>query len=374
MDIVNKYARQRGRILEYQDILYGYRRVDPLHGADYVFDLLLLYKKFKGRRVTVPVRRHAYLQQSFGRLQLIEDDALGFLEDGANSTSRNNKQFVHIILPLSGRSSTFQRFVDLFEKTCLKTGELVKLYIVLFSSNNATDDQLIRESIRRLQSVYERTQDLRLFELNGEFSRGAALSFGASQCPSDALMFFTDVDVAFTRDFLRRVRLNTIRGRSIYFPVVFSQYASSKLKSVTDFSQFNYDSENGYFRHFGYGLVGLYRSDFDAVGGFDLNIRGWGMEDVELFDKFVKRSNLSIFRAPDPDLVHIYHPITCDSQLSPGQFEMCRGSKAASLASVHSLSDAFYTSAQFFSYFGASDSDQKKLSNAMTARLLKQFL
>lgn len=372
MDIVNKYARQRGRILEYQDILYGYRRVDPLHGADFVFDLLLLYKKFKGRRVTVPVRRHAYLQQSFGRLQLIEDDALGQLEDGVNSTLRSEKRFVHVILPLSGRSSTFQRFVDLFEKTCLKTGELIKLYIVLYSSTNATDDEAIRVSSRRLQDAYARSHEIRLFELSGNFSRGAALSYGASQCPPDALMFFTDVDVAFTKDFLRRMRLNTIRGRRVYFPVVFSQYALSKgrrsIADVNDFAKFNYDSESGYFRHFGYGLVGLYRSDFDAVGGFDLNIRGWGMEDVELFDKFVKKSNLTILRAPEPDLIHVYHPITCDSHLSTGQYEMCLGSKGASLASVHTLSEAFQNPAQFFSLFENGANEKER------TRILKQFL
>jgi len=341
-----------------------------------------LYKKFKGRRVSVPVRRHAYLQQSFGRLQLIEDDVLRNLENGLlNSTSTlssmENKKMVHVILPLSGRSSTFQRFVDLFERTFLKTGELVTLYVVLFSSNisNSEDDASIRDSIRHLQQVYIRSHEIKLFELRGEFSRGAALSFGASQCSPDSLMLFTDVDVIFSRDFLRRVRLNTIRGQRVYFPIVFSQYALSGFEDM-DFTRFNYDSKSGYFRHFGYGLVGLYRSDFDSVGGFDLNIRGWGVEDVELFEKFIKRSNVTILRAAEPDFVHVYHPISCDPNLSVGQLEMCRGSKAASLASVHKLSEAFYDPAQFFSIFtaGANQSDQRGLSNEAAIRRLREFL
>ena len=66
MTAINVNARQRGRVIDYKDVLYGYRRVNPLHGADYLLDLLLVYRKFRGRRkMTVPVRRHAYLQQAF---------------------------------------------------------------------------------------------------------------------------------------------------------------------------------------------------------------------------------------------------------------------------------------------------------------------
>ena len=67
--MINENARQRGRTIDFKDILYGYSRVNPLHGADYVLDLLLVYRKHKGRKMTVPVRRHAYLQQTFSDLQ-----------------------------------------------------------------------------------------------------------------------------------------------------------------------------------------------------------------------------------------------------------------------------------------------------------------
>lgn len=65
MESINKYSRQRGRVIDYQDLLYGYVRMDPLHGSDYILDMLLKYKKYRGRKMTVPVRRHAYLQRQF---------------------------------------------------------------------------------------------------------------------------------------------------------------------------------------------------------------------------------------------------------------------------------------------------------------------
>lgn len=65
MESINKHSKQRGRVIEFRELLYGYHRVNPLFGADYVLDMLLMYKKYRGRKMTVPVRRHAYLQQQF---------------------------------------------------------------------------------------------------------------------------------------------------------------------------------------------------------------------------------------------------------------------------------------------------------------------
>jgi len=65
MDMINMYSKQRGRVIEYREILYGYHRVSPQYGADYILDLLLVYKKYRGHKMTIPVRRHVYLQQQF---------------------------------------------------------------------------------------------------------------------------------------------------------------------------------------------------------------------------------------------------------------------------------------------------------------------
>lgn len=42
----------------------------------------------------------------------------------------------------------------------------------------------------------------------------------------------------------------------------------------------------GYWRNFGFGIVSMYKSDLELVGGFDISIQGWGKEDVDLYIKF----------------------------------------------------------------------------------------
>lgn len=69
MASINSYSRQRGRVVEERSALYGYRRVNS-YGADTILDLLLVYRKYRGRKVTLPVRRHVYLHQHFTGIYL----------------------------------------------------------------------------------------------------------------------------------------------------------------------------------------------------------------------------------------------------------------------------------------------------------------
>ena len=58
---------------------------------------------------------------------------------------------------------------------------------------------------------------------------------------------------------------------------------------------------------------------------------------MDLYEKFVKHKDIDVFRAPDPGLIHVYHPVKCDPKLPSTQLAQCRGSKASGLANQKSL-------------------------------------
>ncbi len=177
------------------------------------------------------------------------------------------------------------------------------------------------------------------------------------------MLFFIDVDILFTSDFILRARLNTIEYKQVYYPIVYSEYdpddsveAIKVLTNKADIvnskngnsrrqrmrsSQFDFDMDNGYWRQFGFGIVAVYGSDLKRVGGFDTSIVGWGKEDVDLYEKFI-RSNMTVFRSVDPGLIHIFHKIECDASLAAEQMIMCMGSKATSIASQRVLANLIY--------------------------------
>ncbi|XP_049871595.1 chondroitin sulfate synthase 1 [Pectinophora gossypiella] len=424
MEIINAPSRQRGRVIDFNELLYGYTRLEPLHGADHVLDLLLKYRRYRGRKMTAAVRRHAYLQQSFTGIEIRElpmgeppvdepeviaqfDNSKGEYEDFDESNQQQNSfldfsklnvrgalesglmklqnlpkvltwgdgaeeeypiydRRIHFILPLAGRQEVFGRFMKNYEEIVLKSNEAVTLIVVLhLDSKSPLDYKNAQSLVDYYNDMYGK--EIKVVQMGSTvFSRGAALTEGLKLCSSDDLVFFIDVDMMFNFDTLRRIRINTIKYNQVYFPIVFSEYNPdvvngedyNKFKDETlvintDLGKFVDSGEHGaktdreianlkyskeinddfgYFRQYGFGILSIFKCDFERVGGFDLNIKGWGMEDVQLFETLIK-SNLTVYRIPDKSLVHIFHSVDCDKNLEKSQFQMCLGTKASTYGS-----------------------------------------
>ncbi|XP_059361995.1 chondroitin sulfate synthase 1-like [Carassius carassius] len=368
MEMINANAKTRGRVIDFKEIQYGYRRVNPMYGAEYVLDLLLLYKKHKGKTMTVPVRRHAYLQQTFSKIQFLEDeemdarvlaarinqdsDSLSFLsnslkmlvpfklssQSGIEQHEPKEKK-INILVPLAGRYEIFVRFMANFEKICLIPNQNVKLLILLFSTDNNTERIKQIELMREYHMKYPKA-DMEIKPVSGPFSRALALEVGSAHFTNDSLLFYCDVDLLFTPDFLTRCRGNTILGEQTYFPIIFSQYDPKVVYAgkVPSDNHYVFTSKTGLWRHYGYGIVCIYKGDLVKAGGFDISIQGWGLEDVDLFNKFVQ-SGIKLFRSTDTGIVHVHHPVVCDPNLDPKQYKMCLGSKASSHGSTQQLAE-----------------------------------
>ncbi|XP_040914093.1 chondroitin sulfate synthase 3 [Toxotes jaculatrix] len=366
MEIINKNSKTRGRIIDFKEIQYGYYRVDPMHGAEYILDLLLLYKKHKGRRITVPVRRHAYLQQPFSRpffteteeldvVELVaainsESQSLSFLSNSLKFLSpfqfyesremwKQSQKKVHILVPLSGRYDTFVHFMENFEKACLIPKQNVKLSVILVDHENNPKDgkhiQLIKDYYRKYP-----TADLSVIPVMSNFSRGLALELGSSQLDNDTLLFFCDVDLIFSGDALQRCRDNAVQGRQVYFPIVFSQYNPKIVYADKDQreNKVALTKKSGFWRDYGFGITCIFKSDLLKAGGFDTSILGWGMEDVDLFTKVI-HSGLKVLRSQEPGIFHVYHPVHCNTSLEQKQHKMCLGSRASTFASTLQLAE-----------------------------------
>lgn len=72
VDKINGDSREKGRIIEFRDLYYAYVRNDPVAGNSYVLDILLVYKKFAGKKMTVKVRRHVFAKA--GQSYLCENE------------------------------------------------------------------------------------------------------------------------------------------------------------------------------------------------------------------------------------------------------------------------------------------------------------
>lgn len=252
---------------------------------------------------------------------------------------------ITFILPISGRYSTFIRFLKVYEEVCIRNMENSRLITVLYRSRTEPlDYDKSLHLLANLKNKYVKS-DISIIEMPGHFSRAPALQQGTDLCSDEDLMFFVDVDIVFNSDALLRIRLNTIRHRQLYFPIVYSQYDPKIVYSAEynengqeskPMNEFAINEKNGIWRQFGFGIASVYKSDFLKLRGFNTNITGWGFEDVEFYHNVIK-SKTKFMRTPDPGLIHIYHPVQCDENLNKTQKEMCLGTKISMFGSLYNL-------------------------------------
>ena len=340
LELLNQNASGRGRIIEYRDVYYAFRRVHPLLGVDHVLDILLRYRRVVGDRpLSMAVRRHSYFRQSYAVPEVRERSTL-LLDNGSRQTR------VNFILPLAGRFKTFVRFAKMlvfivtvnyllityvflqhrFESAFLENKENVSLTIILFSIDDE-EDESINDFVENLKTSYRDSAIHLHTRPKGEpFSRGVGLQIGAKLFGPNDLLFFIDVDISVTRDLLSRVRTLVQMNESVYLPIVFSEYNPAfschqpNCPAISDGS--------GYWRQYGFGIAAMYGSELDQAGGFDTSIQGWGKEDVDLCEKLVK-SGVTIMRSPEPSLIHKFHPVHCSNDIERDAVKraMCEGTR-----------------------------------------------
>ncbi|XP_053434655.1 chondroitin sulfate N-acetylgalactosaminyltransferase 1 [Nycticebus coucang] len=241
---------------------------------------------------------------------------------------------INVIVPLAKRVDKFRQFMQNFREMCIQQDGRVHLTVVYFGKEEMNEVKGILENTSKAANF----RNFTFIPLNGEFSRGKGLDVGArSWKGSNVLLFFCDVDIYFTSEFLNTCRLNTQPGKKVFYPVLFSQYNPGIIyghhEAVPPLEQqLVIKKETGFWRDFGFGMTCQYRSDFINIGGFDLDIKGWGGEDVHLYRKYL-HSNLIVVRTPVRGLFHLWHEKRCMDELTPEQYKMCMQSKAMNEAS-----------------------------------------
>ena len=309
----------------------GYMRIHPTEAAEYIVDMPTKYQLRLDRKVQITrTRRMVHLRQKFGRFIYLP-----------KTVDVDAKITLHFIVPLVDRLENFKRFLRSFEEEFLANRDPVKLLVVYFPDASSPVEQ--KEAFERYTKKYP-SVGMKWLDVKGPFKRAVALQTGTDYFGDKSLLYFCDVDLVFRREFADRCRANAMIGKRAYFPVMFSQFNPNitYANKPPPKTHYYYAKEAGFWRWYSFGPVCVYGKDIKDSGGLNTSLLGWGLEDVDLYEKFVKRNDIEIFRAPDPGLVHVYHPhASCDPDSNEEQKAMCRAAQADLFSSAPSAVDFF---------------------------------
>ena len=310
----------------------GHVRFHPILGTD----ALMAFNGEKGAQHVLHAVRRFYAPAVIKTTALKKDSPL-----------------LHMVMPLAGRLVKLEFFLETFVRV-YKNDPNLYLTVVYFGADGLADAQKLLKD--KLAVLAGKKPVYRILRKDLPFSRGGGLQHGAksderwpiSLDRKAVALFFIDVDILFDNASLRRCRLLPVRGKRVYYPIVFSHYnPENAYRHLDDIPEprerTDHVYSSGLWRAFGFGMSCLHYDDFISSGGFDLDIKGWGAEDVLLYRKFLKRQpKVAPMRAIDRGLFHIFHEKTCDKTLNDKQMQMCQGSRGISEATHEQMGYLIY--------------------------------
>ncbi|XP_026918387.1 chondroitin sulfate N-acetylgalactosaminyltransferase 2 isoform X1 [Acinonyx jubatus] len=308
------------------DFIEGYYRTERDKGTQYE----LFFKK-----ADLMEYRHVTLFRPFGPLMKVKSEMIDI-----------TRSIINIIVPLAERTEAFAQFMQNFRDVCIHQDKRIHLTVVYFGKEGLSKVKSILESVTSESNFHNYT----LIPLNEEFNRGQGLNVGAQAWDKgEVLMFFCDVDIYFSAEFLNSCRLNAEPGSQKGFWLLARFWLWNDLSVSIRFpdhcSDFHPTLPTATLPQYWFPwrflldemtsklcLCWTRNWKSPIYGGFDMEVKGWGGEDVHLYRKYL-HGDLIVIRTPVPGLFHLWHEKRCADELTPEQYRMCIQSKAMNEAS-----------------------------------------
>ncbi|XP_012944760.1 chondroitin sulfate glucuronyltransferase [Aplysia californica] len=339
---MEKLNAKHNNIYLYSYLINGYRRFDPQRGMEYILDLALEDTSIvseDGSNNDRVVEKRVFLVRPLGEVEVVPMPYV----------TENTK--IRLVLPITMHDTDgWGLFVENYSKIKTEAGSIMSLIVVFIYDEAPKAGQEDRFSVlRSMLSYYDGKNDadtksiaLTVVSNKTYVSELTIIDMVSSHksVSDDTLLFMCTVGMQLNMEMLNRVRINTIPGWQVFFPVGFWQFKPNLIYDKKPYpTDIDFNSKTGHYDVLSYEHGSFYNSDYKEARK---SLTGSELASFDIFEMFVNFGKLHVFRAVEPEFKHFYQHLECLPN-SPGKlYDRCLERRSLNLGTRAQLAKRIF--------------------------------
>lgn len=328
----------------YSYLINGYRRFDPQRGMEYILDLALEDTTLTPQEENIDlsyknklVEKRVFLVRPLGEVEVVP---MPYVTESTR---------IYLVLPvLASDADSWGLFLETYSTLQAKSEDSLALILIfMYEQLPKAGENDVFSVLKSMVGFYNDKNENGVktstisFATNGTYvPEFRIIDLVSEHLSDDALILTCTMGMQLNQEMLNRVRINTVAGWQVFFPVGFWQFKPNLIYDKKPYpTEIEFNSKAGHYDVLSYEHGSFYNSDYKAARH---SLTPSELGNCDVYEMFVKHGHIHLFRAVEPEFKHFYMQLECMPSSPTALYERCMERKSLNLATRAQLAKRIF--------------------------------